>query len=257
MEANQEYQYTSECEPFDFYLDGHYMGSYLLLESVEAGSTRVDIDAENPDNHDILLELDMTDRDAGKDAHLDAHTTLMNVGFTINEPEGPGTDAANPNNEDHQEWLEFNETYAAKKTYTLNYLNNLESKIQNGGNGTLDEIGELIDIDSFVNYYITVELFRITDVSFSSVRFFIKKSSEGIEKLYAGPLWDLDLSSGNAEGAAANPDNDMHAQNNPWFGALMKNKEFSARVTERFNEVLPEINKLVAEIGRASCRERV
>ena len=138
MEANQEYQYTSECEPFDFYLDGHYMGSYLLLESVEAGSTRVDIDAENPDNHDILLELDMTDRDAGKDAHLDAHTTLMNVGFTINEPEGPGTDAANPNNEDHQEWLEFNETYAAKKTYTLNYLNNLESKIQNGGNGTLD-----------------------------------------------------------------------------------------------------------------------
>ena len=249
MEANQEYQYTSECEPFDFYLDGHYMGSYLLLESVEAGSTRVDIDAENPDNHDILLELDMTDRDAGKDAHLDAHTTLMNVGFTINEPEGPGTDAANPNNEDHQEWLEFNETYAAKKTYTLNYLNNLESKIQNGGNGTLDEIGELIDIDSFVNYYITVELFRITDVSFSSVRFFIKKSSEGIEKLYAGPLWDLDLSSGNAEGAAANPDNDMHAQNNPWFGALMKNKEFSARVTERFNEVLPEINKLVAENG--------
>lgn len=249
MEANQEFQYTSECEPFDFYLDGHYMGAYLLLESVEAGSTRVDIDAENPDNHEILLELDMTDRDAGKDAHLDAHTTLMNVGFTINEPEGPGSDAANPNNEDHQEWLEFNEMYAAKKTYTLNYLNTLESKIQNGGDGTLDEIGELIDVDSFVNYYITAELFRITDVSFSSVRYFIKKSADGTEKLYAGPLWDLDLSSGNADGAAANPDNDMHAQNNPWFGALMKNKEFASRVTERFNEVLPEINKLVATDG--------
>lgn len=249
MEANQQYQYTSECEPFDFYLDGHYMGSYLLLESVEAGSTRVDIDAENPDNHEILLELDMTDRDAGKDAHLDAHTTLMNMGFTINEPEGPGTAAADPNNEDHQEWLEFNETYAAKKAYTLNYLNNLEAKIQNGGDGTLDEIAELIDVDSFVNYYITAELFRITDVSYSSVRYFIKKSADGTEKLYAGPLWDLDLSSGNADGAAANPDNDMHAQDNPWFGALMKNKEFAARVTERFNEVLPEINKLVADGG--------
>lgn len=249
MEANQEYQYTSECEPFDFYLDGHYMGAYLLLESVEAGSTRVDIDAENPDNHEILLELDMTDRDAGKDAHLDAHTTLMNMGFTINEPEGPGTAAADPNNEDHQEWLEFNETYAAKKIYTLNYLNNLEAKIQNGGDGTLDEIAELIDVDSFVNYYITAELFRITDVSYSSVRYFIKKSADGTEKLYAGPLWDLDLSSGNADGAAANPDNDMHAQDNPWFGALMKNKEFAARVTERFNEVLPEINKLVADGG--------
>ena len=249
MEANQEYQYTSECEPFDFYLDGHYMGAYLLLESVEAGSTRVDIDAENPDNHEILLELDMTDRDAGKDAHLDAHTTLMNMGFTINEPEGPGTAAADPNNEDHQEWVEFNETYAAKKAYTLNYLNNLEAKIQNGGDGTLDEIGQLIDVDSFVNYYITAELFRITDVSYSSVRYFIKKSADGTEKLYAGPLWDLDLSSGNADGAAANPDNDMHAQDNPWFGALMKNKEFAAKVTERFNEVLPEINKLVADGG--------
>lgn len=249
MEANQQYQYTSECEPIDFYLDGHYMGAYLLLESVEAGSSRVDIDAENPDNHEILLELDMTDRDAAKDAHLDAHTTLMNMGFTINEPEGPGTAAANENNEDHQEWLEFNATYAAKKAYALDYLNNLETKIQNGGDGTLDEIGQLIDVDSFVNYYITAELFRITDVSYSSVRYFIKKSADGTEKLYAGPLWDLDLSSGNADGAAANPDNDMHAQDNPWFGALMKNKEFAARVTERFNEVLPEINKLVAEGG--------
>lgn len=249
MEANQEYQFTSECEPIDFYLDGHYMGAYLLLESVEAGSTRVNIDAENPDNHEILLELDMTDRDLAKDAHLDAHTTLMNMGFTINEPEGPGTAAADSNNEDHQEWLEFNEIYAAKKAYTLDYLNNLEEKIQNGGDGTLDEIGQLIDVDSFVNYYITAELFRITDVSYSSVRYFIKKSADGTEKLYAGPLWDLDLSSGNADGAAANPDNDMHAQDNPWFGALMKNKEFAARVTARFNEVLPEIKKLVSDGG--------
>ena len=249
MEANQQYQFTSECEPIDLYLDGHYLGAYLLLESVEAGSSRVDIDAENPDNHEILLELDMTDRDAAKDAHLDAHTTLMNMGFTINEPEGPGTAAADENHEDHQEWLQLNETYAAKKAYALEYLNHLETKIQNGGDGTLDEIGQLIDVDSFVNYYITAELFRITDVSYSSVRYFIKKSADGTEKLYAGPLWDLDLSSGNADGAAANPDNDMHAQDNPWFGALMKNKEFAARVTQRFNEVLPEINKLVAEGG--------
>lgn len=249
MEANQEWQFTSECEPIDFYLDGHYMGSYLLLESVEAGSSRVDIDAENPDNHEILLELDMTDRDAAADAHLDAHTTLMNMSFTINEPEGPGTEAANENHEDHQEWLEFNETYAAKKAYTLSYLNHLEEKIQNGGDGTLDEIGQLIDVDSFVNYYITAELFRITDVSYSSVCYFIKKSADGTEKLYAGPLWDLDLSSGNADGAAADPDNDMHAQDNPWFGALMKNKEFAAKVTERFNEVLPEIKKLTADGG--------
>lgn len=252
MEANQEYQYTSESKPVDFYLDGKYLGAYLLLESVEAGSSRVDIDAENPDNHEILLELDTTDRDLAEDAHLDYHTTIMNLSFTINEPGGPGTHGENPNDPDHQEWLEFNKTYAAKKEYTLNYLNHFEELIQGGGDGTLDEIGKIIDVDSFVNYYITAELFRITDVGFSSVRFFIKNENggAGAEKLYAGPLWDLDLSSGNADGAAANPDNDMHAQDNPWFGHLMKNKEFRARVTERFNEVLPDVKDIVADGGR-------
>ena len=37
-------EYTSECEFVDLYLDGEYWGNYLLVEPVEEGSNRVDID---------------------------------------------------------------------------------------------------------------------------------------------------------------------------------------------------------------------
>ena len=50
-----------------------------------------------------------------------------------------------------------------------------------------------IDIDSFVDWYIVNEIFMTCDAGYSSVYFNKDKG----EKLEIGPLWDLDLSSGN------------------------------------------------------------
>lgn len=256
-----DYAYSSQCEPVDVYLDGKYLGSYLLLESVEAGSSRVDIESDEETNDDILLELDSTGRDTNAEAHLVWDNTLtdLGMGFTINEP---GEDIGN--NAPQEDKDAYDAKYGAKKERVLAFINKCEAAMKDGGDGTLDEISKYIDVNSFVNYYISAELMRITDVGFSSVRYYVKDSGnwEAVkngttteelyhdDKLYMGAMWDMDLSSGNADGAAANPANDMHAWNdNPYFKHLMMNAEFKALVVKRYEELLPKIHELVADGG--------
>ena len=239
----QTHQFTSQCEPIDLYVDGNYMGSYLLLESVEAGENRVDINAEDTTNHEILLELDSTKRDIGTDAHLDQDLALSTYSFTINEPEGMGI--WSDNQIPMPSFAQYNQDYAQKKAWVFDYLTKFEQEISKEADSSFDEISKMIDVDSFVNYYITAELFKITDIDYSSTRFYIK-NVEGQDKLYAGPLWDLDLSSGNNE----NPTEEgLHAQDMKWFGWLMKNPEFKKKVTARYEELLPQIKQLYAENG--------
>lgn len=254
--GSQDHNYTSKSEAVDLYIDGNYLGSYLLLESVESGKSRVDIDDENKENHEILLELDGTGRDRGGDAHLRKDDGQGDEGkladkleksgywFTINAPEGPGFDG---NDEDTvKERTDFWNNYLDKSIFTYNYLTDVETEISKGADSDFNKIAEMIDIKSFVNFYITAELWKITDVGFSSVRFYIK-NVDGKDVLYAGPLWDLDLSSGNN----ADPtETGLHAQTgNKWFGWLMQNPTFKEKVRERYEELLPEIKKLFADGG--------
>ena len=106
---------------------------------------------------------------------------------------------------------------------------------------------ELADMESFVDFYITSELFKTKDIGFSSTRFYLKEV-DGTTKLYGGPLWDMDLSSGNAENNEGYTD--PYAKNeNKWFGALMEIPEFRAAVAARWTEQLPLIHSVVDDGG--------
>ena len=56
----------------------------------------------------------------------------------------------------------------------------------------LNEYAQYIDVDSFVNAYIAQEMTKHIDFGQFSDRYFVRNG-----KLYAGPLWDLDLAMGN------------------------------------------------------------
>ena len=103
-------------------------------------------------------------------------------------------------------------------------------------------VEKYIDVESFVDYYITAELFMIKDIKFSSTRFYIKDN-----KLYAGPLWDLDLSSGNMSDNKSYKG--FYAQKLLWFKYLMKNDMFRKKVKERYKEIKPLIKNIYKEDG--------
>lgn len=132
------------------------------MEPIEANKGRVDIET---DNNEYLLELKSSRVEDG----AEYVKTDKGMRFVLNEPE---------------------ELSNVQRQYLSKFLNDAEKSISG-----LNYINysNFIDIDSFIDFYIAEEFSKNVDVAFSSTRFYIKDN-----KLYAGPVWDFDLSSGNA-----------------------------------------------------------
>lgn len=243
--------FTSECQPVDLYIDGVYAGTYTLIESVETGSSRVDIDIDGIDEDtneivdeskatsvtinetsyqlfDVLLEL-------GNDNRLDDEAYYFKTNtetFAVNEParENKNYDYA-PDSTNKPEFVGL----------TQSYVKDFETAL---ANDDYDLFSQYIDVDSFVDFYITSEYFMTKDIGFSSTRFYIKDG-----KMYAGPLWDLDLSSGN-NGANPSAENFYAQDSFRWFKNLMANETFAAKVKARYTELQPQIKALYATGGK-------
>lgn len=267
FENNVSKAFTSNCKNVDLYVDGKYLGTYLLTESVEVGADRVNIDTSYYDKttddvkadstpttvtingteyklYDALLEL-------ANDSRLDTDayyfkTSVLGQQFGLNDPVCSTDIAGNKLNPS----LTGNSADAVKPQFVndiKSYLEGFETVINSTSYETSDaqfeDMKKFIDVDSFVDFYITSEYFMTKDIGFSSTRFYIKNG-----KLYAGPLWDLDLSSGNIDEHESAQD--FRSQNAfKWFEVLMKNKNFYNKVVARYKELLPKIKSLYADNG--------
>lgn len=259
--------FTSNCKNVDLYVDGKYLGTYLLTESVEVGADRVNIDTSYYDKttddvkadstpttvtingteyklYDALLEL-------ANDSRLDTDayyfkTSVLGQQFGLNDPVCSTDIVGNKLNPS----LKENSTDAVKPQFVndiRSYLEGFENVINSTSYETSDaqfkDMEKFIDVDSFVDFYITSEYFMTKDIGFSSTRFYIKDG-----KLYAGPLWDLDLSSGNIDDHK-NAEDFRSKNSFKWFEVLMKNKNFYNKVVARYKELLPKIKSLYADNG--------
>ncbi len=259
--------FTSNCKNVDLYVDGKYLGTYLLTESVEVGADRVNIDTSYYDKttddvkadsipttvtingteyklYDALLEL-------ANDSRLDTDayyfkTSVLGQKFGLNDPVCSTDIAGNKLNPS----LKENSTDAVKPQFVndiRSYLEGFENVINSTSYETSDaqfkDMEKFIDVDSFVDFYITSEYFMTKDIGFSSTRFYIKDG-----KLYAGPLWDLDLSSGNIDDHK-NAEDFRSKNSFKWFEVLMKNKNFYNKVVARYKKLLPKIKSLYADNG--------
>lgn len=210
--------YCAEYRFVDVYVNGKYRGNYMITEKVEANKDRIDIDIENGD---FLIEI--TEKDGGDITYVT--TSTLKARFEVNEPEKPT---------------------AAQKAKLQDILDKADAAINSGN---ISEMKKYIDIESFVNFYIANEYLKMLDFHYSSPRFYIKDS-----KVYAGPVWDFDLSMGNANANFA-PYADYMSGNGlgasykglwcqrsfPWYVTLMKNSEFKKLVKARYNELQPQI----------------
>lgn len=210
--------YTCQSRYVEVYVNGVFNGNYLITEPVEAKKERVDIDAYDADSNDILLELG-TRNEEGVDHFT---TTVLNTTFDVNDPE-KGDDLTDTEVD-------------AKIERVKTYLNEFESVLR-GQN--YDEILKYIDEDTFVNFYIVNELFKNVDFNFSSTRFYIKD-----DKIYAGPLWDFDLSSGNCKSSYYTTYyvdgvsyKGYYCQSMNWYRELLKNESFYNKIKERYKEL--------------------
>ena len=215
-------QYIPDCRMVDVWVDGQYRGNYLLCEPVEAKENRVEID---PENGDYLLEREASRYEEGATYIV---TNRYGLRFVMGEPE---------------------ELTPEQKTDLMSKLDQVETAI---ATKNLETIRKYIDVQSFVDMYIVEEFFKNVDADYSSVRFYFK---DGI--LYAGPVWDYDLSSGNCSntdyynynnlGGSGKSSEGFYADNSIWYRYLFQCEAFKTLVKQRYVEVQPQIVNLYAD----------
>ncbi len=209
--------YISQSTFADVYYNGVLIGNYLVTEPVEAGTTKVDID-ESETSKDFMIEVERE----RYESDVTYTTTKSGIRFAINVPEEPS---------------------ATQVTGIESFLSKADAAIRTK---KASEYSKYIDIDSFVNYYIVSELFKAVDFNYSSTRFYVKNG-----KMYAGPIWDLDLSSGNASKrfykAYYNGDisyQGLYCTELKWYSYLIRSDEFVKKVNDRMKVLFPIIENL-------------
>lgn len=216
------FDFTPQIWFVHLYLDGDYRGVYLLLDEREAipGRGNLTLD-ENPEISEYMLEFDIRTRDEGDE--VNTHWVDVRGPWDIR---WPSTSA----------WMsEENNPHAL---YVENFLTRVDDAILNQDKDTL---ATLIDFDSFIDYYLVHEFMRNQDTRWSSAFFTIRGQNES-RRLYAGPIWDFDLSAGSTFyvsspiGSHAVRSYYGHSRMD-WFYYLMTSDWFRPMVYERWNNI--------------------
>nr|WP_316621710.1 DUF5301 domain-containing protein [uncultured Ruminococcus sp.] len=157
-------EYTSEQKFVELWLDGSYRGCYTLYEPVQEGKDRVNIDIETNDGKkDFLIEYEQLANEEDK-----KYFTVDGIRFAVKEPDDTTDD---------------------QLAYVSGVMSDIVEVLKSGKR---EDAQSVIDIPSFAEYYLLNEYMKNMDFDMSSVYFYYKDG-----KLYAGPAWDFDKSSGN------------------------------------------------------------
>lgn len=208
------FAYSPSYEVVEVYLNGRNLGCYMLVESIDIGSQKVDIDN---DNGDALLQLDN---------ELSRHDDDVSYFYTGTYFQCLG--------------LEKDDDATVERVKAVkSVVDTAEAAIATGNQQKIEAV---IDVDSFVNYYLLCEFCKDIDATISSKWFYIK---DGI--LYAGPPWDYDLSMGNPNTTYysgsiyyrynSTGTNGLYANSFAWFSKLTSCQWFSKLVAARYTEL--------------------
>lgn len=148
----------------EIYFNGIYNGLYYLTEKIEIKKSRINLD----DKYGIVVEFNNVYDSTEEVCHYDIFKNCLVI-----------SDTTNPDNQ------------SISITLFIDDFNNTQSAIKQQDFST---IKNLIDIDSFVKYYLLSEF--TVDPDAYSTSFYLYKNGEN-DKIHAGPGWDFDFALGN------------------------------------------------------------
>lgn len=211
--------WTPDCKYVDLYLNGQYVGLYLLTEKIEISRTRLDL---NENTYLFAIETRVAEN------NLSNHFSIEG---------GSKIEITNPIDLTDQEIEDFH-----------TYIQSVENSILSGSS----DLFERIDLDSWVKKYLIEEIFINLDAGLNSQYFY---RDEGFSsKIFAGPVWDYDYSLGNQSHLNiqnpaifyASKVQQSPVRSTPWYAALYHNEVFYQRLVEIYQgEYLLLLNDLV------------
>jgi len=235
------FEWTPRAQYVELKLNGAYQGVYQLVEHIRIDKDRVNIDelkvtdvGSDTISGGYLMEIDF--RHGLKYCETEFYdpvcqngvNTSRNIDFCIDSTHNMAPAClANPETLHDPLWVN-------QRNYIQTYYAEAEAALF-GDNFKDPVIGyaAYFDVDSVVNYYIQNELFRNVDGAVAS--FYMYKKRGG--KLFFGPVWDFDLSMGNAGYNNASYIAGWHIRNASWFTQFFKDPAFEAKVKVRWKEL--------------------
>ncbi len=205
--------YTSEYRHIDLYINGDYLGNYILCESVEIGKTRIDINDLKDANEDANPDVDdIEDLPAGSNVSPEVLKpyTVPNSMKWIEIPNDPEDISGGYLLE-----LDFQTRYAeeisgfvsnrgqcvvvkepeyaskAQVEYVSRLWNEAEEAFysEDGYNSLGKHYSDYFDVESLARMFILEEFAGENDAGRSSVFFY---KSQDSDKFITSPVWDFD-----------------------------------------------------------------
>lgn len=208
----------------DVFVNGEYMGVYSLSEQIEIKDGRIEGEKDSTEvDTDYLLEWGGTKKTTTFGDNVFA--TTVNGYVTVEEPD---------------------ETILTKEQfdYIKQCVRDVDAAIKAG------DYEELIDVDSFVDFFILNEITFNADGTMRRSNFILKK--KGGKFYYAAP-WDYDYAFENLYVGKyyeewlydGTPLTDAFSKgpyiNENWLSLLMEDDNFRAKVKARWNEIKDEL----------------
>jgi hypothetical protein len=226
---NDGLKWTPSGQHVEVWLNGDYVGVYLLTEDIRIDPARLALRkmSDKPSANEVdggyLVEVDQRlDCYKGEDVDMQL-VTPRQVPFCIDTPD---EETITP---DQLAWIKAYLVDVERDLYASNRI-------------------DRIDATSFVDWYLVQELFRNNDAIFLSSDWMWKDAQSAANprdrRLNMGPLWDFDRSAGNVnyndnwmtEGCWVNK---PYLPN--WFSRLFDNPDFLALTISRWQQKRPAL----------------
>ena len=213
--------YTPQCQWVDVYLNGSYAGLYLLSERNEIHPERVDIPADTS----FLVSWE-----------LESRMISQGYPYVITE--------------------RGRALRIRHSAFSLSKVQQMWQSVENAicAENDIDPVTgkhwrELIDLDSWAMLFLLDEISGDYDGGGNS-KFFYYNESDGSGKIYAGPMWDKDVTFSGKYWPVKSPSG-LAATRWPgqMFTLLAEKEEFSHRVAELYQTVFLPLLKKVMDTG--------
>ena len=197
--SNSIGMYASRTRYVELFINYNYKGLYILMEKLKRDKNRINIKKlENGDTENELIsggyiiKIDKSDMDDGSYSDFNS----FNSNYDIN------------GNLDGDKKIIFNYEYpkpgdinSYQKNYIIDYINEFEKSLSSSNFSDINNgFRKFIDEKSFIDFFILNELSNNVDGYRLST--YLHKERNG--KLKIGPIWDFNLSFGNADYCGGN-----------------------------------------------------
>ena len=225
-------EYATDYQMVHVILNGDYRGMYMMCEQVSEGQARVDIKTSKTGEVDtgyLVESINSGENDGYKV-------------FKLPELDGKHV-GKNPNSHTFIIKSPGKDVTADQQIFIKDYISQVNTAIFTKN---WKKFTELCDVDSFVNMTLVNAIIMNNDYGYS---FYMYKKKGG--KLYLGPIWDFDQSSGSSTHGGTTY-RGWYAGSEPrWQTALLEIPEFKALVEKRYKEKHAVVKGLVSVMEKA------